>query len=285
MSRVNDYYKLLELSYDEAVEHLLNKYGAVIDDYYREKSYVRFLKGEIKSVAKGKFTRTSDGLYTHHIDEFTKLNLANYGYIKQFKYSFEYQKKERLVYCDLIEHAILHVLIIKETHRNDSHFDPFEYSLSRPPGYNTHLQPNIILWYIDENIPKKQWEINCYNKAFLAPIEACNLSNYMDKIAGIDPPFVKSLEEYFERKRLLEEERLEHIRRRNERDREDYERLRLYAKELHVKSSRDAILNTLYNFKDREKRIDYKKFKKEMYKYHKEELLEQIHEYLEENIK
>jgi len=280
MSRVDSYYKLLELSYDGAVEYLLNKYGAVIDDYYRENSYARFLKDEIKGISRGKFTRTNDGLYTHHIDEYSKLNLANYRYIKHFKYPYKHQKKERLVYCDLIEHAILHVLIIKETHRDETDFNPFKHSLSRPPGYETYLQPNIILWYIDNIKPEKQWEINCYNKAFLTPIEACNLSNYMDKIAGIDPPFVKSLEEYFDRKRLLEEERLENIRQRNKRAIEEYERLKLYAKDLHEKSPREQILSTLYNFKNREERIDYKSFKKEMNKYFKEDLFEQVQKYL-----
>jgi len=69
MSRVDSYYKLLELLYDGAVEYLLNKYAAVIDDYYKENSYARFLKGEIKTISRGKLTRINDGLHTYHIDE------------------------------------------------------------------------------------------------------------------------------------------------------------------------------------------------------------------------
>ena len=54
-------------TYSQAVAYLLNKYGAVTDDYYKEKSYTRFLNGEIKSITKGKYTRSSEGLYCHHI--------------------------------------------------------------------------------------------------------------------------------------------------------------------------------------------------------------------------
>ena len=34
-----------------------------IDDYYREKSYERFLNNEIKHITKGKYSRTNDGVF------------------------------------------------------------------------------------------------------------------------------------------------------------------------------------------------------------------------------
>lgn len=34
MSRIDNYYKILELSYNGAVEYLLNKCGVVIDNYF-----------------------------------------------------------------------------------------------------------------------------------------------------------------------------------------------------------------------------------------------------------
>src|SRR5699024_44551 len=115
LGKLEEYKNLLTKTYDEAVEYLLQKYGPATDDYYREKSYERFLSGKIKSITKGDYTRTSEGLFCHHIDEKEALNLSNVFFIKNFKYSFELQKKERLVFCDLIEHTILHVLISKET--------------------------------------------------------------------------------------------------------------------------------------------------------------------------
>lgn len=38
------YDSLLNMSYEEAIHYLLNKYGEVSDDYFKEKSYARFLR-------------------------------------------------------------------------------------------------------------------------------------------------------------------------------------------------------------------------------------------------
>lgn len=69
MDSYKEYLVLLSKSYEEANEVLLQKYGPAQDDYFREASYQRFMNGEIKSITKGKFSRTSEGLYCHHIDE------------------------------------------------------------------------------------------------------------------------------------------------------------------------------------------------------------------------
>ena len=62
------YYKsLLNLEYDNAVQSLIKKYGAALDDYFKESSYNKFLNGEVKSPTKSKTSRTKDGLYCHHI--------------------------------------------------------------------------------------------------------------------------------------------------------------------------------------------------------------------------
>ena len=108
-AKYNEYSQLLDATYSQAVAYLLNKYGAVTDDYYKEKSYTRFLNGEIKSISKGKYTRASEGLYCHHISEDKFQNLSDLRFISEFKYSYNVQKKENLVYCDLIEHLILHL--------------------------------------------------------------------------------------------------------------------------------------------------------------------------------
>ena len=55
------YNSLLNMSYEEAIHYLLNKYGEVSDDYFKEKSYARFLRGEIKTITKGKYSKTSEG--------------------------------------------------------------------------------------------------------------------------------------------------------------------------------------------------------------------------------
>lgn len=102
--KLTNYEKLLSFPYDEAVEALLEKYGPVIDDYFREKSYQRFFNNEIKSITKGKFLRTSEGLYCHHICENKYHNLTNIDFCREQNAPYEVHKKENLVYCDLIEH-------------------------------------------------------------------------------------------------------------------------------------------------------------------------------------
>lgn len=55
---------------------------------------------------KGRYSRTHEGLLCHHIDEDKGAVLSNPHFAKD--YPFSYQKKERLVYCDYIEHLLLH---------------------------------------------------------------------------------------------------------------------------------------------------------------------------------
>src|SRR5690606_10185794 len=109
-------------------------------------SYQRFINGEIKTITKGKAARTSEGLYCHHIDEIKWLKISDQYFVKKYNIPFETQRKSRLVYCDLVEHTILHVLIAKET--------SFEYGNSE---YVIYLKPEIEEWYLDERIPNLEW--------------------------------------------------------------------------------------------------------------------------------
>ena len=130
--RLDEYEKLLSMTYKEAVDYLLIKYGPSTSDYFSEYSYKRFLQGKIKSMnKKSASSRTEEGLYCHHIDEDKWLNMADLDFIKRYRIPFKSQKKDKLVYSDKIEHAILHVLIAKETSGN--------YGL---PGYRAFLKPD-----------------------------------------------------------------------------------------------------------------------------------------------
>lgn len=169
--KIDDYIFLLNLSYDQAVERLLLKYGAAKDDYYRESSYNRFLNGEIKNITKGKYQRTKEGLFCHHIDEFEFENLSNKDFIQAYRYPYSYQTKDRLVYCDLIEHLILHTLITRETDGNRGFL-----------GYITYIRPMVNEWYIDQLDPKPEWMKLCKEKANL-PIDQLHiLLNQIDII-------------------------------------------------------------------------------------------------------
>ena len=58
-----------------------------------------------------KCTRTKEGLVVHHKDEDKMIMLSTKEIAEKFP--FEWQTKEHLVYCDMLEHLLLHVLICK----------------------------------------------------------------------------------------------------------------------------------------------------------------------------
>lgn len=192
MKKKDEYLVLLSKTYNEVVEFLLKKYGAAEDDYYREKSYERFLRGEIKSITKGKFSRSMEGLECHHILENKFLNMTNSSFIKDQNIPFKYHKKEKLVFCDVVEHAILHTLIAKET--------SLEFGA---PGYIVFLRPKIEDWYIQRIIPQKsKWHIACYDKAYITPEDAHDLLERMDSILSVEQERIKQ-KELEDKKRMI----------------------------------------------------------------------------------
>ncbi|KRG15603.1 hypothetical protein ACA30_05795 [Virgibacillus soli] len=256
MNRNKEYVDLLSKTYDEAVVFLLHKYGPAKDDFFREKSYCRFMNGEIKTITKGKYSRTSEGLYCHHIDETRALKISDQSFVKRNKIPFEYQKKDRLVYCDLIEHAILHVLITKET----SH----EFGL---PGYDLFLKPIIEDWYIEEKIPSRKWMKNCYDKSLLTPEEAIYVLKEMQKTLGMiyfSTPYEfheekrRRIEEFEARKRKWEEEaerraieaKEEEIRITEKKTEEFYQTYPKF-KEMNIcfDTSRQKVISMLFDYK------------------------------------
>jgi superfamily II DNA or RNA helicase len=94
----NEYELVKNYDYSTYCNHLLEKYGAVGGDY--------FTPGFSQNMT---IKRTDEGLYIHHIDEDKVANLSDYEVAKAN--SFDYQRAERLVYADLFEHILLHILI------------------------------------------------------------------------------------------------------------------------------------------------------------------------------
>lgn len=276
MNSYKEYLDLLLMNYEEAVELLLQKYGPAKDDYFRESSYQRFMNGEIKNITKGKFTRTSEGLYCHHVDEIKWLKISDQSFVKEYKIPFDNQRKNRLVYCDLVEHTILHVLITKET--------SFEYGYA---GYEAFLKKLIEEWYLDERIPNPEWMKKCYIKSFLEPQKAFDLVKEMQKVLG--ESYFNALVDYYDEKKKREEKIQQWQEQRMQRridERLDWiER----AKQLHHKSSRGEIVTASYficieyeNVMDSfTKSIIFKEYDKKMKKYTKEKVLDDLLVYIE----
>lgn len=124
--------KVWNMSYDEYVQVLLKKYGPATSNY--------FINGRISA------SRTKDGLECHHIDEDKIAGLSNRHSEKQYP---EYQKDDRLVYCNRIEHLILHSKIAKLNNEND---DLFGYFKGGPKLLITKLNDNYM-----EQSTKKDW--------------------------------------------------------------------------------------------------------------------------------
>ena len=95
-----EYQKVKDMTYLEYCDYLQNKYGIGLADYMT-KSYNK----------NSKCQRTKDGLIAHHKAE-DKMIMLSTKEIAQM-YPFEWQKKENIVYCDYLEHLLLHVLICK----------------------------------------------------------------------------------------------------------------------------------------------------------------------------
>lgn len=93
----------LSMSYNELVDYLLKKYGKAEGDYFVSES----CKTRNKKIA-----RTQEGLVIHHIDEDKAIMLSNTKFA--VANPFEYQKADRLVYCNILEHLILHIKIMEE---------------------------------------------------------------------------------------------------------------------------------------------------------------------------
>lgn len=168
--KLKDYLALAALSYDDAVQTLLHKYGPVRDNYFGALSYQHFLDGKNTNINLGNHSRGADGLYTHHIQELNFPNIGNQKAIRKHSYPFKYQEKSQLVYADLVEHLILHALIVAETTIQDK----LGFG-----GYIVILS-SVRNWYIRDAPPKQKWLTPAYKLSYLNQDEAQYLVNYLD---------------------------------------------------------------------------------------------------------
>lgn len=95
---LHDYELVKNYDHSTYCNHLLEKYGVVGGDYFTSTFSQNMT-----------IKRADEGLYIHHIDEDKVANLSNYEVARAN--SFDYQKADHLVYADLFEHILLHILI------------------------------------------------------------------------------------------------------------------------------------------------------------------------------
>lgn len=91
-------------NYREACKYLQDKYGAPEHDYYHINK-----KGNLAGYV---ISRGKEGLQCHHICEDIVPGLSSQDQAEKYWEEHpEYQAKENLCYCNLLEHAWLHILI------------------------------------------------------------------------------------------------------------------------------------------------------------------------------
>lgn len=167
--RFNHYLELMTRPYATAVTQLQQRYGAVKDDYFNQASYQQFLAGQVRRLQRGNYTRTRDGLCTHHVAENRFSNMADAATIRKYQYPFSYQKSAQLVYADEVEHLILHALIAKETDGQ------FGYH-----GYREYLSKDVWAWYVDHQVPQRNWRQRCYGRSLLSKEETLTLFDHLE---------------------------------------------------------------------------------------------------------
>jgi hypothetical protein len=139
--------KELAMTYAEMVTHLLSKYGKAEHDYFRNET----CKSKNPNVS-----RTCEGLYCHHIDEDKAIMLAEDKFAANNP--FAYQKADRLVYCNVLEHLILHIKIMEKPKDSEAN----EYELQGIGGVYNYMCPQIND-YFNGYIFKQQWVITAFN--------------------------------------------------------------------------------------------------------------------------
>lgn len=95
-----EYNQVKNYTYLEYCDYLQRKYGIGLADYMT-KSFN----------ANPKCKRTKEGLVAHHKMEDTMVMLSTKAIAQMCP--FEWQQKQNIVYCDYLEHLLLHVLICK----------------------------------------------------------------------------------------------------------------------------------------------------------------------------
>lgn len=140
-------YKEYELvknySYKEYCDYLQEKYGIGLCDYFT------------KSWNKNpKCTRTKEGLIAHHKYEDHAIMLSTPEFAKQNP--FEYQLAKNIVYCDYLEHLLLHILICENPSPEKNFLEAVGIG-----GVINFLVPELNDLYSGW-VTNQAWRLNCH---------------------------------------------------------------------------------------------------------------------------
>ncbi len=141
---ISEYMEVCNLCYLEYCDYLQDKYGIGKYDYMT------------KSWNKNpKSSRTNEGLIAHHKYEDRVILLSKKEMAMNFP--FEWQKKENLIYCDYLEHLLLHILICE--HPSEEKVD---FLVAGVGGIVNFISPELNDLYSGW-VTTEPWRLNCHN--------------------------------------------------------------------------------------------------------------------------
>lgn len=158
---LEEYKEEQKMSYDELCKYLIKKYGIVAGDYFLKENCI----SQNQKIKRGK-----EGLYIHHYYGKKYIMLCNTKWAS--KHSFEYQKGENLVYCNIFEHLLLHIKItLNYIKGNDRIYDGEFPGIG---GVVNHIGPAIYAKFykgesLVENISEE--EFNSIMESFFDRVE------------------------------------------------------------------------------------------------------------------
>ena len=141
---LTEYKSVEKLNYLEYCDYLQDKYGIGLCDYMTP-----------NWTKNPKVTRTKDGLYAHHKYEDHAILLSKPEYAK--KNPYEWQKKENIVYCNLLEHLFFHILICENPSENKNEFERVGIG-----GVINFIVPELNDVYSGW-VSKFGWQRNCHS--------------------------------------------------------------------------------------------------------------------------
>ena len=141
---LEEYNKIKDLTYVQYCDYLQEKYGIGICDYMD------------KFWNKNKqISRTNEGLFAHHKFEDHAIMLSHQEYAKHNPYKWQLAKN--IVYCDYLEHLLLHILICEYPAKNKNKYEDVGIG-----GVVNFIVPTLNDFYSgwQSSLP---WQENCLN--------------------------------------------------------------------------------------------------------------------------
>ena len=142
--KLAEYEKIKNLNYLEYCDYLQEKYGIGLSDYMT-KSWNK----------NSKVTRTKEGLIAHHKFEDHAILLADKEYA--MKNPYEWQLAKNIVYCDYLEHLLLHILICENPAENHNADEVVGIG-----GVVNFSVPELNDFYSGWKT-NQGWRLNCHN--------------------------------------------------------------------------------------------------------------------------